>query len=306
MINCPKCNFRQPKDQYCANCGVDIFTFKPLPVSKSKTFFESGFFQIFILILVTAISAYFIAKTDRPQNWVKKFSYYKKTNDSTKNNLQKNNTETDSSVEATPADVEIVAPVSANINQFAPAATVAANSSQFFSEIKLTYAEITRQDLTTLVTESQRLGLYQNNLDISAGIYPDYKSKSLTKLKILKTEQKKFFLNKTEALLSGKTFDETSTFVGLQINIGLKSTENQTTQGHLNVAKISRSDKIDLPLEFELQKNALFFVNWKTAMVGFENEPDLLNTPPFQILESQDFLNQKTEFIIMIETVSKP
>jgi hypothetical protein len=25
MLNCPKCGFQQPRDQYCAKCGVDIF-----------------------------------------------------------------------------------------------------------------------------------------------------------------------------------------------------------------------------------------------------------------------------------------
>ncbi len=29
MINCPKCNLLQPKDQYCAQCGVNMETWKP-------------------------------------------------------------------------------------------------------------------------------------------------------------------------------------------------------------------------------------------------------------------------------------
>ncbi|PIT99116.1 MAG: hypothetical protein COT74_08875 [Bdellovibrionales bacterium CG10_big_fil_rev_8_21_14_0_10_45_34] len=31
MIRCPKCNFLQPKDRYCANCGVDVDAFVPSP-----------------------------------------------------------------------------------------------------------------------------------------------------------------------------------------------------------------------------------------------------------------------------------
>lgn len=29
MISCPKCHFQQPKDQYCAKCGVDMGNYKP-------------------------------------------------------------------------------------------------------------------------------------------------------------------------------------------------------------------------------------------------------------------------------------
>jgi ribosomal protein L32 len=31
MQTCPKCGFSQPKDRYCANCGLDIETYKPAP-----------------------------------------------------------------------------------------------------------------------------------------------------------------------------------------------------------------------------------------------------------------------------------
>jgi hypothetical protein len=89
MIHCPKCHFRQPKDQYCASCGIDILAFKPPTVSKSKKIFESGNFQIFILIVVAAIMAYFVAQTDRPQNWVRKFSYYQKVTSKTTAPTQK-------------------------------------------------------------------------------------------------------------------------------------------------------------------------------------------------------------------------
>jgi hypothetical protein len=30
MVNCPKCGFSQPKDQYCANCGIDMVHFRPV------------------------------------------------------------------------------------------------------------------------------------------------------------------------------------------------------------------------------------------------------------------------------------
>lgn len=29
MVNCPKCGFSQPRDQYCAKCGVDMLAYRP-------------------------------------------------------------------------------------------------------------------------------------------------------------------------------------------------------------------------------------------------------------------------------------
>lgn len=37
-IECPKCQFSQPNDQYCAKCGVDIFKHKKNPSFKTKKF----------------------------------------------------------------------------------------------------------------------------------------------------------------------------------------------------------------------------------------------------------------------------
>jgi hypothetical protein len=31
MVNCPRCGFSQPKDQYCAKCGIDMLAFKAPP-----------------------------------------------------------------------------------------------------------------------------------------------------------------------------------------------------------------------------------------------------------------------------------
>lgn len=36
MINCPKCGFSQPPDRYCANCGIDMQAYKPVPPSLGQ------------------------------------------------------------------------------------------------------------------------------------------------------------------------------------------------------------------------------------------------------------------------------
>ena len=52
MMKCPKCGFSQPKDQYCANCGVDVGIYRP-PTRPFYIFFlQTPFFSLLLLSLI--------------------------------------------------------------------------------------------------------------------------------------------------------------------------------------------------------------------------------------------------------------
>jgi hypothetical protein len=55
LVNCPKCQFSQPKDKYCANCGIDIDNFKPNKASNRQRLFSNVYFVggsvLFIIVL---------------------------------------------------------------------------------------------------------------------------------------------------------------------------------------------------------------------------------------------------------------
>ena len=55
MINCPKCGFSQPEDQYCAKCGVDMVAYRPKEKSVSEKFFSNTSMQFFALGVIVAI-----------------------------------------------------------------------------------------------------------------------------------------------------------------------------------------------------------------------------------------------------------
>lgn len=52
IIDCPRCGFSQPKDRYCANCGLDIDHFKPVPEPKLKALAQNTFVQITLVAIV--------------------------------------------------------------------------------------------------------------------------------------------------------------------------------------------------------------------------------------------------------------
>jgi|GEM_PF-2748507 len=59
MIVCGKCGFTQPKDVYCANCGINLEKYKPEKPPKLVRLLKDPYFQISSAIIV-AIAAFFI------------------------------------------------------------------------------------------------------------------------------------------------------------------------------------------------------------------------------------------------------
>lgn len=55
MVNCPKCNLLQPKDTYCARCGVNMETWQPPPTPFWKKLLKNWMVQLGLLF--TAILA---------------------------------------------------------------------------------------------------------------------------------------------------------------------------------------------------------------------------------------------------------
>jgi hypothetical protein len=60
MINCPKCGFFQPEDRYCANCGVDMESFKPKAKPWQSRLTGSSGFYLFLFVIIVISTIYFI------------------------------------------------------------------------------------------------------------------------------------------------------------------------------------------------------------------------------------------------------
>ena len=54
ITKCPKCGFSQPKDKFCANCGVDIELFEPQKSPLHKQIFKNTTVQIITLMVLIA------------------------------------------------------------------------------------------------------------------------------------------------------------------------------------------------------------------------------------------------------------
>lgn len=59
MITCPHCGFKQPKDVFCAKCGIDIDNYTPEKKPFLKTLTESSLFYIVLLLAVVSMTTFF-------------------------------------------------------------------------------------------------------------------------------------------------------------------------------------------------------------------------------------------------------
>ncbi len=66
-MNCPKCGFSQPKDRYCASCGVDMETFEPAPTPLVKRIVTNPAFLTALAVVIFAGSFLYIRQKERDE-----------------------------------------------------------------------------------------------------------------------------------------------------------------------------------------------------------------------------------------------
>lgn len=61
VMECPRCGFVQPKDRYCANCGLDSENYQPKPVPVTQRLLKSPLLYVGgAAVLVVALAMFFV------------------------------------------------------------------------------------------------------------------------------------------------------------------------------------------------------------------------------------------------------
>lgn len=67
IVNCPRCGFSQPKDQYCASCGVDMQSYRPSSPPLWKSLLVNPVFLIALSFAVVMGSVAYIRQKQREE-----------------------------------------------------------------------------------------------------------------------------------------------------------------------------------------------------------------------------------------------
>lgn len=335
LTNCPRCGFSQPQDQYCAQCGIDMQSFKPKELPFFKKLVSSTSFQLGVLILVTLIAAQFISKRYSPQKFSQKNSrsqgvFKSEDNRNSDGNEADEESEDSDLVGRNSQDSRPLASVGSDsvesasildraqqmgrtgsgISDGAGNATSASGTTsaageqeaQFFGKLRVIYAEVSIDTINKWITDSSNLALYQSLSDYSVGILPEFKKRNEV-FQVLKTYEVEFKQQvNSNTNISGIMSDETNQLIGFSTLVERTGRLNDgTLMGQINVSKRGRVESESYPSEFELPKGSAFFLIGALKVENFQSDRAKLQMPPFQIFKSNDFMTRKTEFVIIVE-----
>lgn len=328
LVKCPRCGFSQPKDQYCAQCGIDMTAFKPPRQSAFKRYATDPLMYLIIALLVIGVSITTLYKKDKT-DLAQRVRFLKGSLQIASTNGAKTEATAQPEAPQAVAAAESAPAPTASLAAAAPAtpATTAAVASGTTTAY-IYYAEVPRRALERLFEESQATGQFNSFGDYTAGILPDVQKRITAEgLKIRILEKSEKTIAKNQQWFTGMHDAEADEDMGLSTFIELSETDNNVFRGNLEIVRNLRemdSDKRNLaavdasatapapqknsyPAIFEMGPGSGFFISGvlprKTRIA---HEEELTRKGPFEILRSPAFQNKETEFVIFIEFEKKP
>ena len=283
-----------------------MLAFKPKQDPILTKIAKSGLFQFIMVIILGVGVTWFVIRTDRPQQWIQRINRFASIapNPATLN-VQK----TEAGIAEDAAEYE-APPAAANtwaartmVTSAPEIATTAGTS-----PTTLTTAAVSAAlEATTLIKMLEVDGEYLNAI-----VQRAHASNSV----LQDTEVKIFILPATTTLTSAQNFNSTN----IKIKVNAEAQANYGTAGRgfnlsfflnainaeisyfdLQFNKVHPNDSLQIPVSFNLRKGEKLVIAGNAILSYFEFESELANLPPFQILKSADYRNQKTTFAIVIE-----
>lgn len=329
LVKCPRCGFSQPKDQYCAQCGIDMTAFKPPRKSAFMRYATDPLMYLIMALLVIGVSITTLYKKDKT-DLAQRVKFLKGSLQIASTNGQDAKTEATAAPEA-PQAVAVAESVPApTASLVAAPATPAANAAvaSGTTTAHIYYTEVPRRALERLYEESQATGQFNSFGDYTAGILPDVQKRITAEgLKIRILEKTAKTVTKNQQWFTGIHDNELDEDLGLSTFIELAESDNNVFRGNLEIVRSLRELDLDkrslaatdpnaaapapqknsYPAIFEMGPGSGFFISGvlprKTRIV---HEEELTRKGPFEILRSPAFQNKETEFVIFIEFEKKP
>lgn len=317
MMDCPRCNFNQPKDRFCANCGLNIENFKPKKKPFLKRLWGDSRSQItvFIFILSFTFGFFYLKNKEKMNDFLNSNSAIKTNDFSTTYNEKQNESikklkplklksKTSKSLTAKSSD-----------ESHNPGIIETKKGSHLKTQptqLKISFAEVYKEHFQMFFNKGEQLNLeikgnlfysddklssFLNNAESKQQLSPLSSVKSL-KLSINKASYfpytfKSDFSDEENGLsleILIKTLSEDSVSFELKAQVFLEQEDSTayilSVQEDFNL----KIGEILLLTEFIPQQN-----NFKTEVV------DSLSRGPLKILRSQDFKNQNSQIFLFMQ-----
>ncbi|MES2802918.1 MAG: hypothetical protein V4654_10525 [Bdellovibrionota bacterium] len=281
-----------------------MLAFKPKEIPILTKVARSGLFQFIMVVILGVSVTYFVIRTDRPQQWIQKINRFASVIPNNQTIKKAQNTEAGIAedaieFEAPPAAASawaarsIVASGSAAAAAATPSTTTSmATSAAQNAAVALQMTETDNEYINTVMQKAFAANSIIQDSEIKIFIEPATSDSSAQK-----PSPDKMLLELNQ--VARKNYGTASR--GFTINMTLVTINENAYSIRLQLNKIHPNDSLQIPLEFKLRKGDRLYITGYPLLSYFEFENDLANMPPFTILKSNDYRNQKTTFAIIIE-----
>lgn len=323
MIKCPRCGFSQPKDKYCAQCGVDIENYQAPTTPVFKKLMNSTFLQVSVvgaLIIFIAIGLIQRNKglSERVNTLggslplIPKKNFFSNSPPTPSQPSEEANGTSEGFTESSSSPSDEINNSDVKLEMKADSVESIPNTTPESppSRIKFSYYELNLVQFEALIDDSRSTGQYNSFRDYIAGVLTQAHNR------LPKSAQ---LLTETKTLTKGPL----TWFLGLQStntenNVGLRHTVEIEAGAEPNMYRVNFEiqksckelgennglsiQKTTFPVQFEMNASMGAFVagilNAKSPM---ENEEYLASIPPFGILKSTLFRQSQSNFVIILE-----
>lgn len=302
LVECPRCHFNQPQDHYCARCGVDMSAYKPKEVPVFTKVVKGGVFQFFMVVFLGFGVTYFVVRTDQPQKWIQRINRFASVSPKTNSQAL-----TEAGLAAPSQDLESPP---ALVNNWAARGIVSSTSATATtSETVSTSTELSK---TASATNSAPRVLRMIEIDneyLNTLLQQAHAANS-----VLQDDEIKIFIAPTTTSISSLQVLNTDNIEGnvtvnnygtptrsLSLETTFRAAADNVFSFGLRFKKTHPNGPFAFPVEFALRRGEKLVIAGNSILSYFEFETQLANTPPFQIMKSPDYRNQKTTFALILE-----
>jgi hypothetical protein len=319
MMDCPRCGFSQPKDQFCANCGVNLDQFKPAPRPFYEVWVSNPYVVGACCLLVVGMAFYFL-KRQRPidqdlnSNTITRDETFTeeqrvaREQAADERSIRKNNSFASKAQET--QRLGSTAPLQPEISATEAAVASLSPSISALSERKLQvrFFEVGQKDLTTLFSKGQMLSETTQSRTVAFDSFTEIESvvKDATSLPGTKTSDLK--LGEAIEVFFGNNDAKTGASWEMSFNMQINQWSNDIlTYQFSGDFFFATREKAISPIELAPESHQLK-VNGAIVVAGIvphtiSSDPSLFEglSSPVKILGSPDFRESLTEFIIVLQ-----
>lgn len=338
MLNCPRCGFSQPQDQYCASCGVDMQAFRPAKKAVLKRLAGSMVFQIGVLAVVVLVAFSFAGRLQDQERAQRRteiesaqttqvVSRRVPVDNAAKSEMASTSPPPSQQATATAAALALSAAPKAGPSQTTPGAAGSASPSAQLAladdaakpaaaaksaetpaqSVQITFAAVSRAALAELIAAGSPATLGP----VSVGVLGDISKRmqalrSTEYFEVLDSSSQQLKNKQPAQFLGGQREETTGQFLGLAFEVALSESVVGDYQIHgwhyLREGMGVQETSIALPDNLSIPKGSAAFI--VGALPARTSEQDRRFYDPIKVLHifaSEPFKNGLTELLVIIQ-----